>query len=215
MRIILLGPPGSGKGSVADRLERDRGLPKISTGDLLRGAARDDTPLGRRARGYMERGELVPDDLVLAVLAERIARPDCRDGYVLDGFPRTAAQAESLERLDPGRPEIVIDIRSDEDIIVRRLSARRVCPRCHAIYNMVSRPPREDERCDDDGTPLARRPDDRPEVIRERFRVYRESTAPLTGRYAAKGGLHGIDGNGAIEDVYAEVRRVLDREAGR
>ncbi len=210
MRIILLGAPGSGKGTVADRIEEACGFPKVSTGDLLRDAVREGTPAGLRAREFMESGGLVPDGLVLELLRERIARPDCAAGYTLDGFPRTRAQAESLDRVAPDAAEVVFEIRAAEATLVERLAFRRVCPTCHAIYNMKRKPPRRDEVCDNDGTPLEHRPDDRPEVVRRRLEVYRELTAPVVDYYAARGVLHPVDGDGSPEETYRAVRAVLD-----
>ncbi len=210
MRLILLGAPGSGKGSVADLVTRAYGLPRVSTGDLLRHAVRERTPLGIRAEEAMRAGRLVPDDLVIALVGERLAAADARRGYVLDGFPRTIAQAESLARLDPGRPEIVADIVAGEDVIVRRLESRRVCPRCDAVYNVVSRPPRRAGFCDRDGEALVQRDDDRPEVVLNRLRVYHRETEPLLGYYGARGALLRIDGAGTVEASFAELRPAVE-----
>lgn len=210
MRLILLGAPGSGKGSVGDLVTRACGWPRVSTGDLLRRAVREGTPLGRRAEETMRAGGLVPDDLVVALVGERLAAADARAGYVLDGFPRTVAQAESLERLDPDRPELAAELVVDEDVLVRRLGARRVCPRCDAIYNLISRPPRREGVCDLDGTALVQRADDRPGVIRERLGVYHRETEPLIGYYRAKGSLVAVDGNGTVEASFAALRPAIE-----
>jgi len=209
MRIVLLGAPGSGKGTVGERLEAATGLPRISTGDLLRVAVRDGTPLGREAEGIMKAGGLVPDEVVIGIVRERIARPDCRPGYILDGFPRTAAQAEALRRLDGGRPELAVDLDVSEETIVSRLSARRVCPACQAVYNLRSRPPAREGVCDVCGGTLVRRPDDAPEVVRERIRVYRDQTAPLREFFKAGGSYRAVDGEGTVDAVTGRVLNAI------
>jgi len=209
MRVVLLGAPGSGKGTVAERLEQATGFPRISTGDLLRKAIREKTTLGRKAEGVMAAGGLVPDDLVVGIVRERIAEPDCRAGYILDGFPRTAAQAEALRGLDGGRPEVAVDLEVSAETVVSRLSARRVCPSCQAVFNLVSRPPARAGRCDNCGAPLVERPDDKAEVIRERFRVYEEQTAPLRDAFRARGVLRKVDAEGTAEDVFARVEAAV------
>ncbi|MBM3312544.1 MAG: adenylate kinase [Candidatus Aminicenantes bacterium] len=209
MRIVLLGAPGSGKGTVAERLERATGFPRISTGDLLRKAIREKTPLGRKAEGVMAAGGLVPDDLVVGIVRERIAEPDCRAGYILDGFPRTAAQAEALRRLDGGRPEVAVDLEVSAETVVSRLSARRVCPSCQAVYNLVSRPTARPGICDVCGAALVERPDDKAEVIRERFRVYEAQTAPLRESFRARGVLRKVDAEGKPEDVFVRVEAAV------
>jgi adenylate kinase len=210
VRLILLGAPGSGKGSVSDLVTRAYGLPRVSTGDLLRHAVRERTPLGLQAEETMRAGGLVPDALVIALVAERLAAADARRGYILDGFPRTVAQAESLGRLDPDRPEIVAEIVASEDVLVRRLAARRVCPRCDAVYNLISRPPRRPGFCDHDGEGLVQREDDTPEVILNRLRVYRRETEPLVGYYRAKGALLRIDGEGTVEASFEGLRPAVE-----
>jgi adenylate kinase len=217
MRVILLGPPGSGKGTVGERLERSTGFPRISTGDLLRKAVRERTPLGRRAEEIMKAGRLVPDEIVTGIVRERIGRPDCVRGYILDGYPRTAGQAEAIRRLDGRRPEIALDLEVSEDTVVARLSARRVCPNCQAVYNIIGLPPRREGVCDVCGAAVVQRPDDRPEVVRERIRVYREQTAPLREDYRARSVLRPVDGEGPAEAVFARVAAELEaaREAGK
>ncbi len=210
MRVILLGAPGSGKGAVGDLLERATGFPRVATGDLLRRAVQERTPLGQKAAEYIGRGGLVPDDLVVALVRERLEAEDTQPGYILDGFPRTVAQARSLETLDPRRPEVVIDIEADEETVVRRLEARRLCPCCAAVYNLRSRPPRREGVCDADGEPLIHRDDDHPDIIQKRLRVYGQQTEPLVAYYEGKGVLHRIDGNGSVEEAFAQVRPVLE-----
>jgi len=211
MRVILLGPPGSGKGTVGDIIEHVYGLPRIATGDLLRRAVQAQTPLGRRAAAFMGRGGLVPDDLVVALVRERLDAGDAQGGYVLDGFPRTIAQAHSLEALDPRQREVAIDIEADEATVVRRLETRRLCPRCTAVYNLRSRPPRRDDVCDDDEEKLIQRDDDRPDIVQKRLRVYHQQTEPLIGYYRAKGILHRVAGSGTVDETFAQIRLILDR----
>jgi adenylate kinase len=211
MRVILLGAPGSGKGTVGDLVRSIYGFPKISTGDLLRDAVQRKTPLGLEAAAQMGKGGLVDDALVLKLLAERLAGPDCRAGYTLDGYPRNMSQARSLEELDGGRPEVVFLIETREDVVVRRLESRRVCPACEAIYNVVTKKPARDGVCDVCGTALVQRADDRADVIQERMRTYHVKTEPLIAYYEARGVLHRVDGNGTIEDAFKPVRSVLDK----
>jgi adenylate kinase len=215
MRVILLGAPGSGKGSVGDLIRTAYGFPKISTGDLLREAVQKKTPLGQEAASQMGRGGLVDDALVLRLLEERLAAPDCRDGYTLDGYPRNLPQARSLERLDGGRPEVVFLIETREDVVIRRLATRRVCSSCGAIYNVITRKPAREGICDVCGASLVQRTDDRPDVIQERMRTYHAKTEPLVAHYQAKGVLHRVEGNGTVEDSFRPVRAVLDEQLRR
>jgi adenylate kinase len=215
MRVILLGAPGSGKGSVGDLVRSAYGFPKISTGDLLRDAVERKTPLGLEAAAQMGKGRLVDDALVLKLLEERLGRPDCRDGYTLDGYPRNLAQARSLEQLDGGRPEVVFLIETREDVVIRRLATRRVCSSCGAIYNVITRKPAREGVCDVCGKSLIQRTDDRPDVIQERMRTYHMKTEPLIAHYQAKGVLHRVEGNGTVEDTFRPVRAILDEELRR
>jgi len=210
MRIILLGAPGSGKGTVAEGLRSACGFPKISTGDLLREAVREKTPLGLVAASQMGKGGLVDDATVLALLRERLARSDCREGYVLDGYPRTLVQADSLESLGLAGPEIVFNLQVSDEVVIERLANRRTCPNCEAIYHLVNKPPKVAGTCDVCGAALVQRNDDAPEVIKERLRTYHAKTEPLVGRYAAKGDLIRIDGNRAADEVIRDVRRIID-----
>jgi adenylate kinase len=217
MRIILFGPPGSGKGTQGDLVEKEYGFPKVSTGDLLRQAVRDRTPLGRRAEALMNRGLLVSDDIVEGLVRERIARPDCRRGYLLDGFPRNPAQVKILEAMDGRRPEVVIEIVVAPETIVERLGNRRLCANCGAIYNLAEHPPKVEGRCDVCGGPLEQRRDDRPEVIVERLRVYQAETAKIREHYQAKKVYHAVDGAGPVADVFGRLKVILDpavREIG-
>lgn len=215
MRIILLGAPGSGKGTVAEALRSACGYPKISTGDLLREAVREKTPLGLVAASQMGKGSLVDDATVLALLNERLARDDCREGYVLDGYPRNLAQAECLDTIGNSAPEIVFDLVVSEAVVLKRLANRRTCPRCEAIYHLVTKPPKTPGVCDVCGTALVQRNDDKPEVIRERLKTHAAKTEPLVARYAARGAVHAIDADGPAETVVREVRRIVDAVLGR
>jgi adenylate kinase len=210
MRIILLGAPGSGKGTVAEALRDAYGFPKISTGDLLREAVREKTPLGLVAASQMGKGGLVDDATVLALLRERLARADCRGGYVLDGFPRNLSQADALDAMGFEGPEIVFDLDVRDDVVLERLANRRTCPNCEAIYHLINRPPKVPGICDVCGTPLVQRKDDTPEVIRERLKTHRAKTEPLIARYSAKGNLHVVDANRPADEVIGDVRRIFE-----
>lgn len=204
MKIVLLGPPGVGKGTQAHRLSEVLGVPRIVTGDMLRKHVASNTPLGREARGYMERGELVPDDLIIAMIQERLKEEDTREGFILDGFPRTVAQAEALEALST--PDVVIALEASEDQLIDRLSGRRVCRRCQTIYHIVHDPPKREGICDRCGGELVHREDDTEEVIRERLRAYREETEPLVERYEGQQRLERVRSEGGI----AAVTRMLE-----
>jgi len=210
MRVILFGPPGSGKGTQADLVERHYGFPKISTGDLLRRAVQDRTPLGIRAEEMMNRGELVADDIVNGLVRERITSPDAERGYVLDGFPRNLAQVHSLESMDGERSEVVIEIDVDRETLVERMQGRLTCRNCGAVTNRSLRKPRTEGRCDVCGGELYQRDDDRPEVISERLRVYRETTEKVRAHYQAKGVFHRVDGAASVDEVFGRIRAVLD-----
>ena len=216
MRIVLLGPPGSGKGTQATAIKERWGLPHIASGDLLRAHVKNDTELGQRARPYMERGDLVPDSLIIDMMAERLSEPEAQQGYVLDGFPRTVAQAEALdERLAElgQRLDAVIYLEVPEAEILRRLSGRRICPNCNAIYQLDTMPPKKEGICDRCGTALIQRADEQPEVILNRLRVYEAQTEPLLAHYREQGRLHKVDGTIGVDNVIKEIARIL-QEAG-
>lgn len=208
-RLVLLGPPGVGKGTQSSRLARALGVPHLSTGDLLRAAVAARTPLGVAADAHMRAGRLVPDDLVLQILTERLGRPDCRGGFVLDGYPRNLAQADALDAVAPIDAVFSFDL--PVDVLVERLSGRRVCPTCQAVYHLSTLPPRRPGVCDNDGSPLVQRPDDRPEAVTTRFRVYEELTAPLIARYRALGRWQAVDARGTPDEVQARLRAAIDR----
>lgn len=205
MRLVFLGPPGSGKGTQADMLSRRLGIPRISTGDILRDAVAGKTSLGIKAKEYMDQGRLVPDGIMVAIVEERLKQPDCARGYILDGFPRTLVQAITLDEMlaDPIDMAIFIDV-SDETV-VKRLTQRRVCPRCHALYNLETEPPKRDEICDRCGTELVLRSDDEESTVRTRLQVYRKDTLAVIDYYDSKGILRKVDGEGAKESVFDSI----------
>ncbi|HKB06883.1 MAG TPA: adenylate kinase [Candidatus Polarisedimenticolia bacterium] len=208
VRLVLLGAPGVGKGTQADAIAARLGVPHISTGDLLRAAIREGSPLGRMVASIVERGELVPDALIGEVVEERLSRKDAERGFILDGFPRTLTQADLLDRFLAGRGEVldrVILIEVPEPVIVERLAGRRFCDRCGATYHVRFSPPKVDEICDRCGAALRQRPDDAEAVIAERFRAYRDQTAPLVARYRNAGRLVPIDGQGRPEEVLGRI----------
>lgn len=207
--IILLGAPGAGKGTQAVRLSAACSLPHVSTGDLFRANLSSGTPLGMKAKGYMESGNLVPDELVLDMLFDRVAQPDCKPGYLLDGFPRTLAQAEALDgRLDGSAKLSVINLRVADETIVKRAGGRLLCKSCGNIQHLEFDPPAKAGVCDACGGELYQRKDDQPEVIRERLRVYHEQTEPLVRYYQSKGCLQDVDGERTPDEVFDELNSV-------
>jgi len=216
MRIVLLGPPGSGKGTQASSLQERRGIPHIASGDILRAHVADNTELGRRAKPFMDRGDLVPDDLILDMMAARLAEPDAQNGYALDGFPRTVAQAHALDqRLHQlgQRLDAVIYLQVPEPELLRRLSGRRTCPACNAIYHLDTMPPKQEDICDACGSALIQRQDEHPEVVRNRLLVYAEQTEPLLDHYRSEGLLHGVDGTIGVDRVLDEIDHIVQRAA--
>jgi adenylate kinase len=212
LNLILLGPPGAGKGTQAERLVEDFGLPYIATGNLLREAVREETELGLKAKEYMDRGDLVPDDLIIAMILEFLESQDTTRGFILDGFPRTGRQAEALdEELEKrGRSlTAALLIEADEDTVVERLSGRRVCVKGQHNFHMTFDPPKHPERCDVDGSRLVQRDDDKPEVIQNRLAQYQEKTEPLIEYYERKGILRRIDGSREADKVSDQIRATL------
>lgn len=206
-RIVFLGPPGAGKGTQAAGLARELGIPHLSTGDLLRAAVAAGSPLGKEADGYMRAGKLVPDELVLKILEERLTQPDARSGFLLDGYPRNVAQGETLARRTPVDAVVSFEVPSEE--LVRRLSERRTCPKCQSVYHLTFRPPKTAGRCDQDGTELVQRPDDRPEAVQNRLKVYSDQTAPLLDFYRQRGLLRPVDASGTAEEVGQRIRAAI------
>jgi adenylate kinase len=216
VRLIFLGPPGSGKGTQAALLEQRHGLCQISTGDILRQAVADGTPLGVEAKACMDQGQLVPDRVVIGIVEEKLKGPDCRKGFVLDGFPRTTGQAEALDAIMRDFPaphahriDRVVAFQVDEGALVTRLSGRRTCEACQAMYHLTLSPPKVEGVCDRCGGRLVQRNDDREEVIRERLAVYEESTRPLLDYYAGRGQLVRLPAGGAVEDVHAALKAAV------
>jgi len=216
MRIVLLGAPGSGKGTQAKLLMKKYPIPQISTGDLLRAAVKEGTPLGLQARAAMESGRLVSDDIVLAMIQERLAQADTRKGFILDGFPRNLAQAQALDAMlsqlqQPLQLAILIDI--DLDVLMQRITGRRTCASCGQVYNIYSSPPKLDDRCDKCGGILRQRADDNEETIGNRLRVYESQTAPLIEYYRSQQKLRTVQGIGEIQDIFAAMTAVIDETA--
>lgn len=207
MRLVFLGPPGAGKGTVAAILKDRLGIPHISTGDLFRDAISRKTDLGREVEGILARGELVPDELTVALVRERLKAPDAGHGYILDGFPRTIPQAEALEAFSP--PEKVVNFVIDDEEVVKRLSGRRVCPSTGRVYHVIYNPPKVEGKDDETGEDLVIRPDDRPEAIRHRLEVYRTQTAPLITYYGKKSRLVDIPADRSIEEVVHLVEQAV------
>ena len=213
MKIVLLGPPGSGKGTQAKRLEERRHLPQLATGDMLRAATASGSALGVRVKAIMDKGDLVPDDVMIEMIRLRTAEPDCARGFILDGFPRTVPQAEALDRMLAERGlglDHVIEIEVDEAALIDRLSGRFTCRSCGASYHDRYNRPRTEGVCDGcGGRDFVRRPDDQPEAIKTRFAVYRRQTAPILPYYQARGLLRRVDGNREIDAVTREIESIL------
>ena len=213
MHLILLGPPGAGKGTQAQKVAKRHGIPQISTGDILRGSVKEGTALGRKAVTFMDAGQLVPDDLMLDLVRDRLGDDDCAGGFILDGFPRTVPQAEGLETVlsDFGKTvNGVLSMKVDSELLVKRLTARRVCPDCGRGYNLQTQPPNKEGMCDACGAALIQRSDDVEKTIRNRLKVYENQTAPLEVFYRGKGLLHLIDGVGTIGEVFERMVVCLD-----
>ncbi|MBQ2719588.1 MAG: adenylate kinase [Clostridia bacterium] len=208
MKIIFLGAPGAGKGTQAEIVSERFGIPTISTGAIIRQAVKEGTPTGIAAKTYIDNGALVPDDVVVSIIQERLAAPDCKNGFILDGFPRTVPQAEALERMGI-RPDAVISLEVDDEVIVSRMSGRRVCGECGATYHVVSLPPKREGACDKCGSALTVRRDDKPEVVCDRLRVYHETTEPLKGFYASLGLLLSVRGADSVGETTARTLRAL------
>lgn len=213
--IVLIGPPGSGKGTQARLLQERRGLPQISTGDMFRSLLKTETPLAGELRPILSAGTLVPDALTMRVVRERTAQADCRDGYVLDGFPRTTAQAEMLEGLAPeqGHELLAVLVDVPPDILEKRMTGRRNCPVCGEIYNVYTKPPRVEGVCDNHpDARLNQRADDYPETVKTRLETYERQTQPLLEYYEGGGRLRRVDGTRDVEAIYADVEKALDGE---
>ncbi len=212
MRVILLGPPGAGKGTQAVRLVERWGVPHISTGDILRANVREGTPLGQEAKRYMDAGDLVPDDVIVGMVGDRLAEPDAATGFLLDGFPRTVPQARALEALVNERDtpiDVVLRLVVDQDDVVARLTGRRTCAECGRIFHVDTDPPSQPGRCDDCGGDIVQRDDDREEVVLNRLEVHRTQTAPLEDFYFERGVLRDISAVGSVDEVTDRAVAVL------
>lgn len=212
MKIIFLGAPGAGKGTQADRIAEAYGIPTVSTGNMIREALANGTEMGLQAKAYIEAGQLVPDDVVIGIIKERLAEEDCKNGFILDGFPRTIPQAEALEKMGITIDKVV-DIEVADDVITARMSGRRVCPKCGAPYHTESLKPKREGICDKCGTELQQRKDDKPETVADRLKVYHEQTEPLKDFYAARGVLEEVDGLGSVEEITKRVKSALEANA--
>lgn len=210
MKLILLGAPGAGKGTQAEFIARDLAIPTISTGNMLREAIQNQTPIGLEAKRFMDNGQLVPDDVIIGIVRERVARDDCQNGYILDGVPRTIAQAEALERMGV-TIDNVVSIEIEDTVIEARMTGRRVCSRCGASYHITANPPKTDGVCDSCGGELVVRKDDKPETVRERLAVYHRLTEPLKDFYQVRGKLRLVEGNQPIETVHREILTALGK----
>jgi adenylate kinase len=210
--IILLGAPGSGKGTQAKKLTESLSIPQISTGDMLREAVRNDTEMGRKAKAFMDQGGLVPDEVVIGIVKERLQAKDCEEGFILDGFPRTIPQAQALDRVvkELGK-EIgsVLSLEVDEEEIMERLSGRRSCAGCGAMYHVRFNPPKEEGRCDKCVGTLLQRDDDKEETIRTRLVNYKKSTEPLIEYYRGSGKVHAVKASGNIDTIFANITKLL------
>lgn len=212
LRTVLLGPPGAGKGTQAAKIVDKYGIPHISTGDIFRENIKKGTELGRKAQEYMNRGELVPDDLVIEIATTRLLEDDCRNGFLLDGFPRTVHQAEKLDEFlaaHGGQLDKVIDIAVGKDELMTRLTGRRVCKNCGASYHIVNIPPAKEGICDRCGGPLIQRADDNAETVANRIEVYEDQTKPLINYYEQAGKIVHIDGTTGLENVFADIVKAL------
>jgi adenylate kinase len=215
VNIILLGPPGAGKGTQAKRITVDYGIAQISTGDILREAVKAGTTMGLKAKSYMEVGTLVPDDVVVGIVEERIQAPDCQRGFLLDGFPRTTGQADALAEMLKKRAlkiDHVVCIKVDKNELISRLGGRRTCRKCMATYHVDFKPPRVEGRCDQCGGELYRREDDQEVAIRSRLETYERQTQPLIAYYRERGILRALDGLGSQDEVYQRLRRLWVHE---
>lgn len=212
MNLILMGLPGAGKGTQAEKIIEKYQIPHISTGDMFRSAIKEGTELGSKAKSFMDQGALVPDEVTIGIVRERLGKDDCKNGYLLDGFPRTLQQAEALEILlaDLNAPiDYVIHIDVPKDKLLDRLTGRRVCPTCGATYHVIFNPPKVAEKCDQDGATLNQREDDQPETVANRIEVNLEQTQPLLDFYQGKGNLVTVNGDQDINDVFEEVDKEL------
>jgi len=214
VRLVFLGAPGAGKGTQAKKLVEKYGIPQISTGDLLRAAVAQGTALGKEAKSYMDRGELVPDQVVLGMVKERLSQDDCKKGFILDGFPRNVAQAEALDKM-LAEMNIPLDLALNIDVpfedLMKRLTGRRTCKSCGQMYNIYYSPPKVEGKCDKCGGDLFQRDDDKEETIKKRLDVYKAQTEPLIDYYSKKGILKSVSGTGSIDEIFNSICAILDK----
>jgi len=214
MRLVFLGAPGAGKGTQAKKLVEKYGIPQISTGDLLRAAVAEGTALGKEAKAYMDRGELVPDQVVLGMVKERLSKDDCKKGFILDGFPRNVPQAEALDKM-LAEMNIPLDLALNVDVpfedLMKRLTGRRTCKSCGQMYNIYYSPPKVEGKCDKCGGDLFQRDDDKEETIKKRLDVYKAQTEPLIDYYSKKGILKSVSGTGSIDEIFNSICAILDK----
>lgn len=211
MNVIFLGAPGAGKGTQAEKISQILGIPTISTGNIIRAAIKDGTDMGLKAREFTESGKLVPDDVVIGIIKERLSEPDCASGFILDGFPRTIPQAEALDRMGI-RIDKVVDIDVDDSVISERMAGRRVCKTCGSSYHIIFKKPETEGICDNCGGELVIRDDDRPETVSERLRIYHDATEPLKEYYQAKGILAVVKGQHKIDDTTQLTLKALEAD---
>ncbi len=207
MKIIMLGAPGVGKGTIAKKLIENHNIPQLSTGDMLRAAIAEQSELGMEAKKFMDAGNLVPDDVVIGLIQERIKQDDCKEGFILDGFPRTIPQAEALDKIT--EIDKVVNLTAPDELIIKRLSARRTCKGCGAIFNVIFIPPKEEGKCDKCGGELLQRDDDKEESVKNRLVVYEKQTAPLIDFYRNKGILSDVDGSQELPKIVSDTEAVL------
>jgi len=215
MRLVFLGAPGAGKGTQAKRLVEKYGIPQISTGDLLRAAVAAGTALGKEAKAYMDRGELVPDSVVLGMVKERLSQDDCKKGFILDGFPRNVAQAEALDKMlvEMNMPlDVALNLDVPFDDLMKRLTGRRTCRSCGQMYNIYYSPSKVEGKCDNCGGELFQRDDDKEETIRKRLEVYRTQTEPLINYYSKKGILKSVSGTGSMDKIFSDICAILEKK---
>jgi adenylate kinase len=213
MRLILLGGPGAGKGTQAKKLVEKYNIPQISTGDILRGAVKNNTELGQKAKSFMDAGELVPDDVIIGIVKDRIQENDCEKGFIFDGFPRTTAQAEELDTMLTElniKLDSAINFKVSDEVIVARMSGRRTCAQCQAVFNIKFNPPKQEGVCDKCSGELTQRDDEKEDVVRNRLKVYEDQTAPLIDFYNNKGLLKDINGEQEINTIFEEVTNMFD-----
>src|SRR5699024_2256746 len=214
VNLILMGLPGAGKGTQAEKINEKYNIPHISTGDMFRLAIKEGTELGKKAKEYMDQGDLVPDEVTVGIVKERLSKDDCKKGFLLDGFPRTIAQAESLQEiLEDLNEEIdyVVNVEVPEEKLVERLTGRRVCPSCGTTYHVVYNPPKEEGICDRDGSKLIQRDDDKPETVKNRLAVNLEQTQPLLDFCKERGYLVTVDGDQDIDDVFGDIQSKIEK----